>query len=175
MKAVHAYAFVLALYPTSRGFGYVLFEGPESPYDWGVKLFSGRMKNEKCLEAIRFLIDRHQPFAIAIEDVSEGGVRRSPRIRRLYLKIANLAENEHIEVNRYTKRMIQTAFRSTGAKTKHEIAEAIGAHIPAFKHRLPPERKPWMSEDSRMSLFDAAALGLTYYSDGPARGEVPRS
>jgi hypothetical protein len=28
--------------------------------------------------------------------------------------------------------------------------------------RLPPERKPWMSEDSRMNIFDAVALALVF-------------
>jgi len=29
--------------------------------------------------------------------------------------------------------------------------------------RLPRFRKPWMSEDSRMSIFDAVAFGLTCF------------
>ena len=28
---------------------------------------------------------------------------------------------------------------------------------------LPPRRKPWESEDYRMSIFDAAALGVAYF------------
>jgi hypothetical protein len=27
-------------------------------------------------------------------------------------------------------------------------------------HRLPPKRKPWMSEDYRMGIFDAVALAF---------------
>ena len=29
--------------------------------------------------------------------------------------------------------------------------------------RLPPKRRPWMSQDSRMDIFDAVALVLAYY------------
>ena len=42
------------------------------------------------------------------------------------------------------------------------IAETIAKHIPAFDRYLPPPRKPWMSEDPRMAVFDAVALALTF-------------
>jgi hypothetical protein len=29
--------------------------------------------------------------------------------------------------------------------------------------RLPPKRKPWQTEDSHMSIFDAVALSLTNF------------
>jgi hypothetical protein len=30
---------------------------------------------------------------------------------------------------------------------------------------LPPERKPWMSEDSRMAIFDAAAFAMAFFQE----------
>ena len=36
----------------------------------------------------------------------------------------------------------------------------IASMLPALSHKLPPNRKPWMSEDPRMALFEAAALGV---------------
>ena len=48
---------------------------------------------------------------------------------------------------------------------KQMVAEAIAKHIPAFERYVPPPRKPWMSEDSRMGLFDAAALGLVFFQN----------
>jgi hypothetical protein len=35
--------------------------------------------------------------------------------------------------------------------------------LPELTARLPRVRKPWMSEDERMSIFDAAAMALTYF------------
>ena len=166
-------AFVLALYPTTRGFSFVLFEGPESPYDWGVKVVSGHRKNGRCLHAIKEIVDRYQPHTIVLEDTVEGGALRASRIRKLSWAIAHLAKSEHIEVYRYTKATVRNTFRRSGATTKFEIAQAIAIHIPAFAHRLPPIRKPWMCEDPRMSLFDAAALGLTYFATAPERGDLP--
>ena len=60
-------AFVLALYPSTRGFGFVVFEGPRAPYDWGVKEIKEKHKNAKTLDAMRELIERYQPEAVAIE------------------------------------------------------------------------------------------------------------
>jgi len=30
---------------------------------------------------------------------------------------------------------------------------------------LPPKRRPWQSEDYRMTIFDAAAVGIAYFAD----------
>jgi Holliday junction resolvasome RuvABC endonuclease subunit len=156
-------SFVLAIYPSSRGFAFVVFEGPESPFDWGAKEFRGSDKNARSLNAIRELIERYRPDAIVIEDFTEDDARRSPRIRRLYRSIVALAQTECIDLFRYSKTQVRHSFGAAGVTTKHDIATAIARHIPAFGHRLPRFRKIWMSEDGRQNLFDAAALGLTHY------------
>jgi len=35
--------------------------------------------------------------------------------------------------------------------------------IPVFERYLPSPRKPWQSEDARMGMFDAAAMGFVFY------------
>ncbi len=40
---------------------------------------------------------------------------------------------------------------------------AIAGRLPALAPRLPPFRKPWMCEDYRMSIFDAASFALTFF------------
>lgn len=155
---------VLALYPTSRGFGFVLFEGPESPFDWGVRDIKKKHKNEQTVAAIKKLIDQYRPEVLVIEDTSDRRSRRTSRIRKLYRMLTHLAETEYVDIGRCTKKETLACFAPVGARTKYEIAAAIAAQIPAFEHRMPPKRKPWMSEDPRQSLFDAAALGLTYFA-----------
>ncbi|MBI5450142.1 MAG: hypothetical protein HY940_02180 [Gammaproteobacteria bacterium] len=155
---------VLSIYPTSRGYAFVLFEGPQSPYDWGVKEIRKKNKNERTLESVQLLIERYRPDVLVIEDHTEKGSRRSSRIRRLYRMLIHLAKTEHIEVMRYSQNTVRTCFEPLGVRTKYEIAQAIARQIPAFAHRLPKLRKIWMSEDPRQSLFDAAALGLVFYA-----------
>jgi hypothetical protein len=45
---------------------------------------------------------------------------------------------------------------------KAQMAQIVAAQFPELRSRLPPERKPWMTEDTRMATFDAAAFGLTF-------------
>lgn len=156
--------FILSVYPTSHGFAFVLFEGPEAPFDWGVKDIREKKKNTKILDDVRTIIERYHPEILVIEDTSMRHVRRVARIKRLYRMLRHLADVEQLDVHRYTRGDIRACFAPVGAVTKYEIAQAIATQIPAFAHRLPRVRKLWMSEDPRQSLFDAAALGLTYYA-----------
>lgn len=163
MKGLIPEDLVLSIYATSRGFAFVLFEGPESPFDWGVREINNPSRNKKCLGAIAELIDRNQPSHIVIEDTGDSLSRRNVRVQHLYQAIVVLANRNFIEVHRVSKSAIRECFASVDAETKYEIAQAIAMRIPAFAIRIPPVRKPWMSQDSRQSLFDAVALALTYY------------
>lgn len=169
MSAVYREDPVLSVYPCSRGFGFVLFEGPESPFDWGVKQIKEKHRNEKTLDEIKALIDRYRPEALVIEELGEHGARRSVRIRKLNRMITHLANTEFVELYRFPQSAVNAYFASVGATTKYEIAKAIATQIPAFAHRMPRFRKAWMSQDSRQALFDAAALGLVFYA---SRGVV---
>ena len=162
----HAYPqnLLLSVYPFSRGFAFVFFESPESPFDWGVKVIKEKHKNTVTLDEIKKLIDRYRPEVLVIEDTTTGDTRRTSRIRKLYRMLAQLAGAEYVDLYRVSKGAIKECFASVGAGTKYEIAKTIAIQIPGFAHRIPPLRKPWMSEDSRQNLFDAAALGLTFYA-----------
>jgi len=154
--------FVLAVVPTCHGFSFVLFEGPDAPFDWGTKDIREKDKNPRTLDAVRAIMERYRPEVLVLEDAAHGS-RRTLRIRRLFRMLSHLAVTLDIPVIRYTRKDIRACFVSVGATTKYEIAKAIAIQIPAFTHRLPPIRKIWMSEDPRQSLFDAAALGIAYY------------
>lgn len=154
---------VLAVYPFSRGFAFVFFEGPESPFEWGVRELKGNRKNGRTLDEIKKLIDRYRPEALILEE-TDGGSRRTARIRTLYKMLTHLAAVEYVDVYRYTRREVNECFAGAGAHTKFDIAQAIAMRIPAFGHRMPPYRKPWLGEDPRQSLFDAAALGVTHFA-----------
>jgi Holliday junction resolvasome RuvABC endonuclease subunit len=160
-----AYApFILAISPSARGFAFVLFEGPTTPFDWGIKDIRGNDKNAESLAAITKLIRDYRPSALVIEEADARESRRGDRIRTLLRTVAEMAEAEGITVVRYTRAQVRRTFGTEGARTKPEIAKAVAAQIPALATRLPPLRKIWMSEDRRQSLFDAAALGFTFFA-----------
>jgi hypothetical protein len=108
-------------------------------------------------------IHEYQPTTIVIEDV-RGRTRRGIRNQALLRLVASLAVKKKIKVVRYTKAQVREVFASDHPSTRPEMAKAIAKRIPAFAPKLPPLRKIWQSEDPRQSLFDAAALGLRFYT-----------
>lgn len=161
-------ALTFALHATSRGFGYVAFEGPFTPHDWGTVIARGD-KNAVCLRKLDLMLERFTPEALLLEASGKGSSLRSERIARLYQAVATMAASRGINVHVYRLGDVKACFASVGARTRQEIAEAVARHIDAFGHRLPKARKAWQSEDRRMALFCAAALVLTHYQLGASR------
>lgn len=166
MNARNRYSMVVAIYPNTRGFAFVAFEGPLSPIDWSVKEVRGRARNRRCVLAIAAVLEQYRPDVLVLQDTSSTGTRRARRLRELNANIGELANDQGIPVYAYSRALVCEAFAPYGIANKHSIAEAIAKHVPAFERYLPPPRKPWMSEDARMSLFDAAALALTFFQSG---------
>ncbi|MDR3500678.1 MAG: hypothetical protein P4L72_15800 [Parvibaculum sp.] len=163
MRRRHKGELVLAIRPSTRGFAFALFEGPLSPLNWGTRGASGSQRNARLLEAFGRLVENLQPDVLVLEDLSAPTARRSGRSRRLQRLIAGYAEGQAIEVRSYSRTHIRECFAEAGAVTRHEIASAIAARVHALKTQLPPARKPWMNEDTRMHLFDAVSLVMTFY------------
>lgn len=163
MRESSKYQLVLAIFPFSRGYAFVLFESPASPIDWGVREIKEKHRNVLTIKSIKALIDRYRPEAIIIEDMNGRRYQRSTRIKKLYRMLTHLAASEYVELVRVSQNDVRKCFMLVGAVTKPERAEIIALQIPAFGHRVPRPRKAWMAQDSRQSLFDAAALGLVYY------------
>ena len=153
---------VMAIYPAWHGFGWAVFQGPLAPHDWGVVLVK-QEKNVECLNKIDEMLGRFQPETLVLEAYEGRQSLRRSRIQRLCQAIVALASDRAVDVVIYTKDQIRGAFRTVGARTRHEIAQAVAHHITPLSQHLPQKRKPWNGEDKRMSLFAAAALVLTHY------------
>ena len=153
---------VLGIDPAPRGFGFALFETPNEPLDWGVCEVRFQ-KNRRCFEKIRKMILSYEPEVVVLENWNGSGSRRDKRICKLLNDIYRFLQIRGIKVFRYSRSEIQDVFLQFGVKTKFGIAKLICERLPVFHRRLPPERKPWMCEDSRMHIFDAVSLVLTYY------------
>jgi hypothetical protein len=149
---------VLSFYPGSRGFGFVLFEGPLSPFDWGVREIRGPNKNRRILKFLEELIDRYSPVAIVLEDWTDDACHRIERIVALYEAILALATKKLIPVIRIPMRKVREHFAYRNCTTKYEIAVHIATMIPAFGYMVPTLRRPWASERPGQLLYDCAAL-----------------
>jgi Holliday junction resolvasome RuvABC endonuclease subunit len=151
---------VLAIDPSTRGFGFGVLEGPERLVDWGVRE-TKTDKKRRSLKLIAELIEQYQPSVIVVEDYEAKGSRRCQRVGELIDDISKLASKRRIRVRSFSRAKVKQAFSESGASTKYEMALDIVKRFPELAPRLPRFRKPWMSEDYRMSIFDAVALGLT--------------
>lgn len=152
---------VLAIASANRGFGYAVVEGPKMLVNWGVKEL--RDKRNRYEEKITELMDLCQPDVVVIEDALSENSRRCNRVKRLTRIIAHLAHEMKIEFCRVSRKEVKKVFNKLGANTKHQIALKIALQFPELAPRLPSKRMPWMSEDSRMSIFDAVSLAITFY------------
>src|SRR5882762_7747181 len=93
---------VLAIDPSTRGFGFALLEGPNRLIDWGVKE-TKKNKSARTLKLIEDLIDRYQPSAIVVEDYAGKGSRRCRRIQGLINDISRFASQKKIRVRRFSR------------------------------------------------------------------------
>jgi len=153
---------IVAVHPTSRGFGFAVLEGPGRLIDWGTRT-APPDRDGPTLDGVRSLIALYRPAAMIVEDPAGPTCRRCPRVKALIGSLKDLAGRSRVMAIPVTRTEVRRLFARAQAATKHEIARTIAEHFPELEPRLPPRRKPWMSQDERMSIFDAVAFGLTFF------------
>ena len=159
-KLLPKYPRILGISPSTRGFGFALLEGLDTLVDWGVKSVTGD-KNNGSIKRVEGLIAHYQPDVLVLEDTSTKDSRRAIRIRALSRKIIVLAARRKVSVALFSQEQVRRVFFADGQGTKHALAEILAKRFPEeLGSRLPPKRRPWMSEDYRMDIFEAAALVL---------------
>ena len=157
---------VMALHPSTRGFGWAAFEGPLSTCGWGLIYAKGARsdRNVQCVSEADTLLAEHSPQTLVLEAYEPPYQVHGRRID-LGRALTALALHRGIDVITYTKEEVQKAFATWGARTKYEIAEAVSRMLlPGSK--MPEKRKPWNGETFRMAAFAAAALIATHYQKG---------
>jgi hypothetical protein len=164
MNTRHKRGLVLAIHPTSRGFGWALFESALKPVDWGLASIKVR-RSARSIARFERLLDRYAPKVVVFEEFEEHPARRANRIQRMCRQMIGLASGRGLYTPIYSRETIRETFESSGARTRRDIALSVAEQIEVFRRRLPRERKyQGESEDVRQSLFDAVALALTYFA-----------
>ncbi len=115
-----------------------------------------------CLRRVTRLIEQYDPQVIVIEDTRAKNSRRCKRVQELLNGIVQLGKGKGFRTKLIASPQVKKTFADSGASTKEEIAGVLSARYPELLQHLPPHRKCWMSEDVRMSIFDAAALGYAF-------------
>lgn len=149
---------ILALDIRPRSFAFVVFEGPQVILDWGARSFRRGVNAVRVPLGMKVarLLDEYVPCVLVLE---------RPRTRkhvRIVAAIRKQAKVQRIPIRLLSAKAIDEAF-SGNNENKHQIAAALAMQFPDLLPVLPPKRKPWQSEDYRMSIFDAAALATAYF------------
>lgn len=153
---------VLAIDPAAKGFGFAVMEPGTGLVAWGTR----DARDDKYGTALRRaaeLLDTYRPAIVVLEDCRAEGSRRRPHVRRLLRSIERLAAQRGVKVRLVPPSTRLAAFAEAGATTKYQVATALAERFPVLRHRLPPVRKPWMTEDHRMGIFDAVALLVAFF------------
>ena len=159
----HDPGLVFAVRPTTRGFGWVLFERPLVPVDWGLVSARGDTST-RAMRRFEKLLNQYRPMTMVLEKPALARKGVSSRARLLADTMRGFAENRDIDVPLYTRSEISLIVAGDEEATRHAVAQAVAVQLPILRHRLPSKRKPWLPEDDRQSLYDAAALGITHYN-----------
>jgi hypothetical protein len=153
---------ILALDPTTKGFGYVILELPFRLFAWGLAHISGN-KQAGALARFTKLLDHSQPQAVVLEDSNAPGALRRPRVQGLIDILSAHARERGLAVYTIARAAVLERFSSADKRaTKYSIAQDLARLFPELQPKLPPRRKAWTSQDERMAIFDALALAVTH-------------
>ena len=159
-QIIPKYPRILAIAPSTRGFGFALVEGLNTLVDWGVKSVGGN-KNVGSVAKAKAMLNHYAPDVLVLEDTLVKPFRRARRIRELTKRLLSVSKNQNVRVMLLRREQVRMVFFPDGQGTKYALAQILAERFPdELGLRLPPKRRPWMSEDSRMDIFGAVALAL---------------
>ncbi len=152
---------VIAFDVRSRSFAFAIFEGPNELIDFGVRSFrrGANAVQVPPRERLAALFDEFYPAVVVRRDSLPRGSKWKLRIDDALLQES---QEHRIPVRYIPRRAVKKVFLGHDGN-KHEIATVLAQRFPVLAAKLPSKRKCWQSEDYRMSVFDAAALGVAYF------------
>lgn len=151
---------ILSISLSSRGFGYAVLEGNNRLINYGHKVIN-KNKNVRSLAHIGKMIIRNEPDAMVLRSVKVKGKHRAPRIIKLHAQVLALAKKHKLKVMEISGLQLRNVLLGYRNGTKQEMAESLAKQFTdELASRLPPKRKIYKSEDSRMDTFDAVGLAV---------------
>lgn len=152
---------VLAFDVRSRSFAFARFHGQQQLFDFGVRSFR-KGSNAVQLpprEKLAALLDEFNPSLVIHNDSRS---RKSKWKLKIGDALLQESQKRRIPVRHITRSMVKKAFQHHN-ENKHEIATVLAEQYTALESKLPSKRKCWQSEDYRMSIFDAVAVGVAHF------------
>lgn len=144
--------------------GFVVFEGPRRLLDWGMRKHRAQHAalTKLVAEKMNMLLDSYRPAALVVRTRDVHSRKARSRINAVIRVTRGEAKRRAIRFQVIDTKAIRTVFARHGCATKQKTATLIARWFPELSPKLPPVRKKWKAEDSRMILFDAAATALAF-------------
>lgn len=154
---------VLSLDLRAQRFGYAVFEGPNSLLDWGIRTHAGGKRSllERRLSSLRSLF---APSIILIRKTVDRNPLSRRTIRHSLRTVRAFAKRVLVVVHVVDGSSLRKFFSKESRVNKHDVAKIVASRFPELSWRLPQKRKPWQTEPTRQSIFDAASLGVFYFA-----------
>lgn len=151
-----------AIYANANGFGFVYMENARKLIDFGVVRINP-ISNRKVMARIRQTLEYLRPSIVIVQDPEGKSSRTGNRVKQLIEWIIAYATEMNLTVVQYSRDQVKEVFEQFGATTKYMIAQVLLTEFKELQMKAPKERKLWMSEDRNMAIFDALALGVTWF------------
>ena len=162
---------IIAVDFRGRSFGFAVFEGPSRTLDWGVKSFRRGVNAVKIPANEKFaaLLDYFSPDAVVLRDRGRDGNTKRGEMRDAVL---GEAAKRQIPTRLLSRLAVKNAF-ADASRNKYTIAASVVERLPELAAMLPTAHRIWMSEEYRLSVFDAAAVGIAYFTHGKSAPPPP--
>lgn len=159
MKTLSSLGSVLAVHPTSSGFGWAFFDGIGALTEWGIA--SGKEgRKVRLLARFERLLTRFEPAVVVLEAHENERAHRIVMLCRAFMQAASAAG---ARTYTYDREAIAAALDIPARSSRYDVACRVAGLLPELSHRIPRKQAFGASEDPRQSLFAAAALALTYF------------
>lgn len=153
---------VFAVHLTSSGFGWAVFDAPDTLVDWGIAS-AKQGRKRRLLHRFERLIKRHAPAVLVIEEV-RADAECAQRIERLRRDFARGASGSGAATVEYDREAVHDTLGLAAGTSRYAVAVAVAERLDDLSHRMPRKSTAGRSPDARLSLFAAAALALTWYA-----------
>ncbi len=149
----------------ARWLGFAELDAQRCLLDWGMIFYQRKAAAELKSAKTRLenLLARINPSHVVLVLPGTKANEGVPAVRSITRALHAVASSRSIPVETLPRTVIRAAFAPCDAKAKREIALLLGQTFPEIAWKLPPERKIWEKEDSRMALFDALAGAVAYH------------
>jgi len=150
---------VLALDLKWDHIGFAVFESSTRLIDFGVVRLQWRARTEARIAS---LLTTFCPAILVLKKTRCRHWQSPPRAKAMLKHVRNLSRRQNIAIAYMSETHLQRCFRTRGVRNRQQIVSLLSGAFPDLEWRTPRPRKPWHSEDRRMAIFEAAALGACY-------------